>query len=742
MDQRRALFPWVRANGLLLAALVALAYSIAASVAPGWPGLTAAALIFVPLSRAAAAAAALGAARRFGGTPAGWAWNFLGIGLTLWFVAEVLRAGIWAATAGPPPLPSLVDLLRMAGYFSAITALGLYPVTPPERFGRLRSVLDVAILTLAVLALFWMVILRSAVQIQMAPPIQIFWAGAVPAVDWVLGVLLLRLLMLRPPRKIARIFRAFAASFLLLLVSDLAAAYLSLQTDLRPGTLIDAGWVVASLAIAVASRTADPHDSSCPSAWRERRWHRLETLLPVVFTYAVVGFTVLDWRFSGRLDWGGLGVAAALTLLLFGRQGAIVGQSEMRRFAAAVNASTDLSFISEADGRLRLTNPALRRAVGAQLPGEPVNLSDFLAADVPVDRLLRQSLTEGWEGEVSFRRRDGALFPVSLSLIPVHDERRPEPILVGTAHDLTSVKEREIDLRAALSQLASAQRELEGLNRELERKVEDRTRELEHTVANLERVNQELQALDRLKSEFVTLVSHELRAPLTNIRGGVELILAGYPEERPAVKDTLRLVMAETDRLARFVEAILDLSALEAGRFPIRLESLDVDDIARMACARFPEFGEGRLHYQVPGGLPRVIADERALTSVMFHLLDNARKYAPLGEISVDAQVDNEKVYVMVSDTGPGIPPEERERVFEIFHRLDSSDAREVYGHGLGLHLARRLLLVMNGNIWVEEAPGGGARLAFWLPRSPEAKPGRKARRRAPRGKAEAAAPG
>jgi two-component system sensor histidine kinase KdpD len=127
---------------------------------------------------------------------------------------------------------------------------------------------------------------------------------------------------------------------------------------------------------------------------------------------------------------------------------------------------------------------------------------------------------------------------------------------------------------------------------------------------------------------------------------------------------------------------------------------------------------------------------------VLFHLLDNARKYAPLGDIRVDAVADEEKVYVSVSDTGPGIPPQERERVFEIFHRLDSSDAREVYGHGLGLHLARRLLVAMDGNIWADEAPGGGARLTFWLPRAPEATPTRTARRRAPRGKAEAAAPG
>jgi PAS domain S-box-containing protein len=523
------------------------------------------------------------------------------------------------------------------------------------------------------------------------------------------------------------------------LLSDLAAAYLTLQDDLRPGTMIEAGWLAGALLFVAASQSRLGSVVPAPSVLRVRRL-RLEPLLPVAFTYAIVGYTALDWRFSGRLDWGGVGVAALLTLLLFARQGAIAGQSEMRQFAAVVNSSTDLSFICEADGRLRLANPALRKAVGARRPSEPVHLGDFLAADVPIGRLLQMSQNEGWEGEVSFRRRDGASFPVSLSLIPVADERRAGPIIVGTAHDLTTVKEREIDLRAALSQLASAQRELEALNRELETKVEDRTRELASTVANLERLNEELKALDRLKSEFVTLVSHELRAPLTNIRGGVELILAGYPEERASVKETLGLVMAETERLARFVEAILDLSALEAGRFPIHLGPLEVDDLARMACARFPEFGAGRLRYRVPAGLPRVMADERALTSVLFHVLDNARKYAPLGEITVEAEAAEGLVYVFVSDTGPGIPAEERDRVFEIFHRLDSSDSREVYGHGLGLHLSRQLLLAMNGGIRAEEAAGGGARITFWLPQATEAEQGAKPRRRAGRGQSKESA--
>ena len=109
------------------------------------------------------------------------------------------------------------------------------------------------------------------------------------------------------------------------------------------------------------------------------------------------------------------------------------------------------------------------------------------------------------------------------------------------------------------------------------------------------------------------------------------------------------------------------------------------------------------------------MADEQALESVFFHLFDNALKYTPEGEIWVRGWVEGASVYIAVSDAGPGIPPEERERVFELFHRVDTSDSREVYGYGLGLPMVRRLLEAMEGGIRIEQDPRGGARLVFWL---------------------------
>ncbi len=687
----------------------------------GGPRAAAAALLTLA-ARLAAAAAVLTAARSLPDASQRKPWNYLGIALSLWAAGEVLRALRWLGGWWPPPLPAQEDLLAVSGYLAAVVGLAQFPSTPVERFGRLRGLLDVAILALAVAGTCWMVFLRPALDIPLGTPVEVFWAGSRPVLDLILAALGLRLLLQSSTPAQRAQSRLVLVAALLLAAADLVAGYQALLGDLRPGSLIDAGWMGGSLLLAGAASRADsgPSVSTAPGLGQRLGARRIEPLLAVAFTYLVVGFTIFDWRLSGQVDWVGVAVSSMLTVLLFARQGAIAGQVEMRQFAAVVNASTDLTFICQADGTLRLANPALRRAIGALVLQEEVrlHLEDLLARDVPAARLLGEALREGWSGEVSFRRLDGSTFPVSLSLTPVLDERRAQPMLVGTANDLTSVKEREVQLRAALSQVAEARQALEALNQELERKVEARTRELEQMVADLERLNEELKALDRLKSEFVALVSHELRAPLTNIRSGVELILSAYPDLSESPRRALERVQSETERLATFVEAILDLSALEAGKFPLMLAPVDVAEVAGLVAERFGESLAGRLRLDVPPGLPAVMADERALTSVLSHLLDNARKYAPAGEVRIEAVCQGPMVSVSVSDRGPGIPAAERERVFEMFHRLDASDAREVYGHGLGLHLAQRLLASMGGGIRAEEAPGGGARLTFWLPRA------------------------
>jgi len=182
-------------------------------------------------------------------------------------------------------------------------------------------------------------------------------------------------------------------------------------------------------------------------------------------------------------------------------------------------------------------------------------------------------------------------------------------------------------------------------------------------------------------------------------------------------------VQSEIRRLMQFVETILDLSALEAGRLPLYPAPLSLIKTVEGVRAHFASIPGGeRLRLGLPPGLPPVLADERGLVSVIFHLVDNALKYAPEGEVAVEAEADPEgkRLRVRISDHGPGIPAERREQIFDKFQRLNAGDAQAVYGHGLGLYMVRRMLQAMEGDIEIGDAPGGGAQFTFWLRIAPE----------------------
>jgi len=646
--------------------------------------------------------------------------RLLGAGLFLWTMAEAYRAVSWAVGGRSAAIPSVAELLRLSGYLSLLAASVTYASSAAGKYGRLRELLDTAIMLTAGTALSWLVVIRPVSMALPTSEVLLFWASFAPTLDLVLLLMMLRLLFASPSKAEARGFSILGLALAALMASNLGRGYLALGGEIGWPNLVEAGWVLAAcLTGLVAARVPAPvtdGGGELPVARPLRQ--RMVSVLPIALTYAVVGFTLLNWRLVSVIDWAGVGAAVVLSGLLVARQGVIGGQSEMRQFAALVNASGDLAFVAQVDGLLRLANPAVNRALGLEAP--PNALEDFLASPKPSRAFLHTASKDGWSGEVELRRADGSLLPASLNLRPVWDERLGRALLVGTAADLTRIREREDDLRAALSQVAVARSDLEALNAGLEQRVNERTHELEDSVERLRRMNLELQELGRLKTEFVALVSHELRAPLTNIRAGVELLLAAHPGLGQGVREQLNLVAAETERLGGFVEAILDLSALEAGRFPLHRAPTHLHAAVQRVVARLRAQPErANVVVDLPPSLPPVWGDERAVDSVLFHLLDNALKYAPDDEVRVQAEQREGRVFVTVTDHGPGIPPEERQRVFEMFHRLDARDAREVYGHGLGLHLARQLLEAMGGGIRAEQAPGGGTRMVFWIPMAP-----------------------
>jgi two-component system sensor histidine kinase KdpD len=229
-----------------------------------------------------------------------------------------------------------------------------------------------------------------------------------------------------------------------------------------------------------------------------------------------------------------------------------------------------------------------------------------------------------------------------------------------------------------------------------------------------------LAEVDRLKSGFVALASHELRTPLTALQGFAELLATRRfaPTEVQRVAEIMR---AETERLGRIVSDFLDLARLERGLpLAIRRTVLDPAPLIAAAVDLFRRTRTThRLELHVDGALPRVDADADALDRVLKNLIGNALKYSPAGScVRVRARTLDGAVAVDVDDEGPGIPPEERARVFEPYYRVRDTETLGP-GTGLGLSVVKSIVEAHGGTVHADTAPGAGTRMTVMLPALP-----------------------
>jgi PAS domain S-box-containing protein len=648
-------------------------------------------------------------------------WRLFSTAAILWLGADILRLLFLTFQGEALDAPSVSDLFALAGHLAIFVAVTTYPLSSSERFGRARNFLEIALISISIITLYWLLIAQSTFLVEMTSWVVLFWASLPTAFQLVLVMLILRIwLHPRLPGHMLS-FRYWLQGLSLLAFTNLLAGYARILSQPVYGSWLVIGWVAGSMVLSRDFLDTLEESQEEDAKTDESQWTLYELLfkterwLPIALTTLVVGITLAKWFLTRELDWAGAGAGIALTTLLVARQGVIAGQAELQQYAALINASSDLAFISRSDGSLLLVNPTLERWLGISSSAKDTRVSDFIAE---WSKILESRQSGRWTGEARLINFEQESIPVVMSISPIEQGVEAESHLAIIAHDLTEIRTREEELREALDEVASARHDLEKLNRELESKVEERTGELALMVKNLESLNQELKEVDRLKSEFVALVSHELRAPLTTIRGGLEVILEGDTSLPDPVSQSIHLVQTETLRLSNFVELILDLSALEAGRFSLAIEPCSLRVAITVATKQVEQQRAlPNIEVILPEELPYLKADERALVSVLFNLLDNASKYAPGSKIEVTAKLEDQRVYVRVSDDGPGIPPEDSERVFDMFHRLDSSDSRAVYGYGLGLPMARRLLQAMEGDIELVEDEMAGTCFELWLPR-------------------------
>jgi two-component system phosphate regulon sensor histidine kinase PhoR len=226
--------------------------------------------------------------------------------------------------------------------------------------------------------------------------------------------------------------------------------------------------------------------------------------------------------------------------------------------------------------------------------------------------------------------------------------------------------------------------------------------------------------LERLRREFVANASHELRTPVAAIVGVAETLAAGAADDPEARGSFLEILMRHAQRLSRLTSDLLDIARLEAGYKP-RLEIVEIDRVVDAVLGTLQVKAEPKkiaLEKKPPMEL-RVSAERAAVEQILSNLVDNAIKYTPAGgRVSVRAEARGGKVRMIVEDTGPGIPKEHHQRLFERFYRVDDARSRDLGGTGLGLAIVKHLVLANGGDVSVESDVGKGSRFIVALPQS------------------------
>lgn len=227
--------------------------------------------------------------------------------------------------------------------------------------------------------------------------------------------------------------------------------------------------------------------------------------------------------------------------------------------------------------------------------------------------------------------------------------------------------------------------------------------------------------LDRLKSEFVGMVSHELRTPLTSIKGSVDLLLEAETGELNATQRRfLSTIRRSSDRLINLVNDLLDLSRLEAGRVQLDAHPLDARHLIEDTTANLANLFDARKQHveiECEPGLPPILADRQRLEQALVNLLGNAGKYTPDGgDIRVSARRVDQQVEIAVSDSGPGLSPDDQRRVFDKFYRAGDGLTQQQTGSGLGLTIAKSLVELHGGTLGVESELGRGSTFRISMP--------------------------
>lgn len=412
-----------------------------------------------------------------------------------------------------------------------------------------------------------------------------------------------------------------------------------------------------------------------------------------------------------------------------------------RRLAEALARMTDLYRVSRQIGTVKSASGVLDALVSSRALGD-CSRATVAVFDEPWGEQPPKTVevTADWRRDSSSPDQTGVRYPVrtsDLAKLWSHDRPLVIPdIRVDPRVDELRESAEELGIRSAVFFPLTASGEWFGMfgvfsdtpqmaGEEDIRHIQGLVDQAASAIYNIGLLRSEAEArweaerANALKMQFLAMISHELRTPLTSIQGFASTLLADDVAWDPAEqREFIQIINQESERLTELVEQLLDLSRLEAGMLRIEPERLQLAELVASSSASLQVIAaEHELVLDIPETLPEILVDGKRIMQVLNNLVTNAARYSPKGTcIAVTAGHEDDVVRVTVRDEGPGIPPEERETVFEAFRQATNRPSNEDKGAGLGLAIARGLITAHGGRIWIDDTSEQGTAMAFTLP--------------------------
>jgi PAS domain S-box-containing protein len=643
----------------------------------------------------AAIACAYAAGRAAG--PTRLAWGLLAASALAWTAGQVAWSVFEVGIQTAVPFPSLADAGYIPAALLAIAGVVSFPSGQPGISGRVRLLLDGGIVASCVMFVAWAVglsyVYGQTQTDQSAKLLVLFY----PASDLVL-LTLGGAMILRAPRYWRALMILIFAAFLAYLAADGVFAILTLGAQYGAlGSLWDAGWVAGYLLLGLAAIRGL---GVSPPAARDEDVEIWQLAIPWVGAGAVIlasfwatltnspvgnalGFigTVMGVLFIASQAWSAvdsvrlLGRSRRVEAQLLERT-TLLGEVIARAPLGIGRISDDFRFI-DANPRLceMLATPA-RALLGTSMQQFLTDVAVAQANERMV--LMRSGELPQVEVDGEMRCADGRRIWVHRSVMPVRS---------------TSGR---IDYYLVMFEDMSIKHETE-----------------QASLANLEA----LERLNRLKSEFMSMVSHEFRTALTGIQGYSEL-MSSEAVSSDEVKEFAGDINTDALRLNRMITEMLDLDRIESGRMMMHMEPVDLNRILIDAVDRARiSTHKHAIATRLDPTISKVAADRDRVMQVVVNLLSNAVKYSPQGgEIVVASRLEGRNVEVSVQDHGEGIPAEFVGRIFGRYERYEGDGNPQVVGTGLGLAISQQIIQLHRGRIWVESQAGEGSTFRFTIP--------------------------